>query len=197
MKNLLQRLQSTTRDEQGFTLAELVVVIALIPVLATLCLNIVISASENTAQIANKTMGVAQGIEADLAKQIGLAGKKFVQDNSVLPEGEQVPLSKQALLDANSALANSIPDDMDWTVAARSYGNSSPEVCSIVYSTDVDKASKYTKENPAEWNNVWGLNGSHHLGCWIMTDGKLVPDYNETPRSAVRSGFGSPQTVQL
>lgn len=205
MKNLLQRLQSITRKEDGFTMAELIVVIVLTPILATLCLTPIISASNSTAEIANKVIGTNQGTEFDLAKKIGLAGERFIQKNSILPYAEQIPLSKQALLDAYPAtLPNStdvnpdaliIPDGVEWVVGGYTYGNGRPEVCSVVYSENIQ--SSHTRENPAVWNDTWDATAGHHMGCWIEQDGETVPNYDETPRATPVKNMDGSQTVWL
>lgn len=159
MKNIIARFNEIRKEEQGFTIPEVLTVISLLCVLTAMSIGIILSATQGAFGFINKNQGINQGAVVDFTKEAHTAAVKMRESHPDKPVNEQNVL-------ANGNLT--VPAGMEWTVNEyRGFGaHSKPIICVIAYST-TEQTSKFTFANPAEYNSVELHKAKESSGCYF------------------------------
>lgn len=189
--NFIQKFRNRSR-EAGYTLIELIVVIAILGIVTVFTTNAVITVTQISSNVANKETGTNQGPVVDQMKDLFRAAEDF---KTAHPDCElnRANLEAHDPIRGDNYVPDSITSDLVWSVGQQQRHTANGEwitdpcgslirkplsdpakaaVCVVAYST-VHQTDKYTATDPAGWDAAGYGNGRFSDGCGSPLDGAL------------------------
>lgn len=163
MLKLIQKYRNTVeshrKNEQGYTLIEMIVVLVLFSIVGTMTLYPVVVATRAVSAFQQSYEGVNQGVTHDAVREAFRVAQEFHTDYPDLPVTNEN-------LSAYGYTAD-IPTTVQWGVGQdnRLSDSSQNAVCAVAYSLTEDDG-KFTEEAPVEINTHFQGQYLKSPGCW-------------------------------
>lgn len=180
MLKLIQKYRNTVeshrKNEQGYTLIETIVVLALISILATITVYPIVVSTKAVSTYQQYDEGINQGVTHDSVREAFRVAQDFHTDYPDLP------VTNENL--TTYGYTPDIPNTVQWGVGQdnRLSDSSQNPVCAVAWSLAEDDG-KFTEEAPVEINTHFQGQWLKSPGCWgVVYEGveyNPITDANE------------------